>query len=54
MLMKFILFVLFFIFSVQLTVVMPGGFVEFSFAPIKIIGSCNYEPFSFFSNLPFM
>lgn len=37
--MKIILFVLYFIFSVQLTVVIPGVFVEFSFAPMTLIGS---------------
>lgn len=45
--MKILFFLCYLIISVQFTVVIPNGFIEFSFAPMKTIGSHFCEPFSF-------
>lgn len=43
--MKILLFLYYFIVSVQFTFVIPNSFIEFSFATLIIIGSHFCEPF---------
>lgn len=43
--MKILLFLYYFIVSVQFTFVIPNSFIEFSFAALIIIGSHFCEPF---------
>ena len=45
--MKILLFLYYFIVSVQFTFVIPNSFIEFSFVTLIIIGSHFCEPFSF-------
>ena len=48
--MKILLFLYYFIVSVQFTFVIPNSFIEFSFAALIIIGSHFCEPFYIKSN----
>ena len=45
--MKILLFLYYFIVSVQFTFVIPNSFIEFSFVALIIIGSHFCEPFLF-------